>query len=170
MNETLNKFLAAAKGYFESLSPGKRWAVGTLAIGAFAVLGVVILAAQRDPYQTLYTDLQREEGRAVAKKLGETGIPYKLLDDGTTVNVPGSQVATARMHLAKAGLPSQDVVGFEKFDGSTLGMSSYVQRIQYVRAVQGELTRSIQRLASVKYARVHISVPPKKTFLEDEDP
>ena len=74
------------------------------------------------------------------------------------------------MELAKDGLPGQDVVGFEKFDGSTLGMSSYVQRIQYVRAVQGELTRSIQRLAAVKSARVHISIPPKKTFLEEEEP
>ena len=74
------------------------------------------------------------------------------------------------MQLAKEGIPGNDVVGFEKFDGSTLGMSTYIQRIQYVRAVQGELTRSIQRLVAVKSARVHISIPPKKTFLEEEDP
>jgi len=70
-----------------------------------------------------------------------------------------------RMELAKEGIPGQDVVGFEKFDGSTLGMSSYVQRINYVRAVQGELIRSIERLKSVRRARVHISIPPKKTVI-----
>jgi flagellar M-ring protein FliF len=74
------------------------------------------------------------------------------------------------MELAKEGLPGQDVVGFEKFDTTSIGMSSYVQKIQYVRAIQGELTRSIQRLAAVKTARVHISIPPKKVFMEEEEP
>ncbi|MBY0370593.1 flagellar M-ring protein FliF, partial [bacterium] len=170
MNETLTKWLGAVRNWFAGLS-GKQRTGMFIGFGTFAVIGAAaFVIAQQDPYQILYSDLQAEEGRAVAKKLGEEKILHNITADFSTVSVPGSQVAKARMELAKAGLPGQDVVGFEKFDGSTLGMSSYVQRIQYIRAVQGELTRSIQQLSSVKRARVHISIPPKKTFLEDEEP
>ena len=102
--------------------------------------------------------------------LSEQNIAYRISDDSRSITVAASQVYKARMELAKEGLPGQDVVGFEKFDATTIGMSSYVQKIQYVRAIQGELTRSIQRLASVKAARVHISIPPKKVFMEEEEP
>ncbi len=170
MNETLSKLVAAAKQWVDNLTPRSRTMIA-VGVGALVVLGAVVgLVKSQDPYQVLYSDLQGEEARAVAKKLGEEKIPHILSGDSTTVSVTRSQVARARMELAKAGLPGQDVVGFEKFDSATLGMSSYVQRIQYVRAVQGELTRSIQQLASVKRARVHISIPPKKTFLEEEEP
>ncbi len=170
MNETLKNYVEQIRGYFERLTPQKRWGVGAVATLVFFAGAAGVVLWKQDPYQILYTDLQGEDGRAVEKKLSEFSIPHQSADEGATISVPSSQVANARMQLAKAGLPGQDVVGFEKFDGSTLGMSSYVQRIQYIRAIQGELTRSIQRLAAVKRARVHISVPPKKTFLEDEEP
>ncbi|MFM8270016.1 MAG: flagellar basal-body MS-ring/collar protein FliF [Pseudomonadota bacterium] len=170
MNETLNRILGSAKAYFNSMPKQKK--ILSLAGAAFVVVGLatVVSLLKRDPLQVLYSDLRPEEAKNVAKKLSEQNISYQVNEDNSTVLVPASQVYKARMELAKEGLPGQDLVGFEKFDNSTIGMSSYVQRIQYVRAVQGELTRSIQRLASVKTARVHISVPPKKTFLEDEDP
>ena len=170
MSEILTKWQAAVTLWWGKLSARARFA---MMAGAGVLLAVAVVAkiiASQDPYQVLYSDLQAEESRAVAKKLGEEKINHILSPDGSAVSVPGSEVARARMELAKAGLPSSSVVGFEKFDQATLGMSSYVQRIQYVRAVQGELTRSIQQLASVKRARVHISIPPKKTFLEEEEP
>lgn len=170
MNEQLTKYWEQAKAFWNKLTPTKRIWAGTLA-GVVALSGLITLAVLRqDPMQILYSDLHSEDAKAITKKLGEKSIPYHLSSDSDTVSVPASKVHQARMELAKDGLPGQDVVGFEKFDGSTIGMSSYVQKIQYVRAVQGELTRSIQRLASVKSARVHLSVPAKKTFLEDEDP
>ncbi|NBX92161.1 MAG: flagellar M-ring protein FliF [Proteobacteria bacterium] len=170
MNETLQRWLETAQSYFETFSRQKKILVGVTA--ALVVTGLVALTVmlRRDPMQVLYSELRPEETKSVSKKLSEQNVPYQVSEDGATISVPSSQVYRARMELAKEGLPGQDLVGFEKFDASTIGMSSYVQRIQYVRAVQGELTRSIQRLASVKTARVHISVPPKKTFLEEEDP
>lgn len=170
MNETIARWFEAAKAYFNSMPKQKK--IFTVAAAAFVVVGMatMITLLKRDPLQVLYSDLRPEEAKNVAKKLSEQNISYQVNEDNSTVLVPASQVYKARMELAKEGLPGQDLVGFEKFDNSTIGMSSYVQRIQYVRAVQGELTRSIQRLASVKTARVHISVPPKKTFLEEEDP
>jgi len=170
MNETLRRWLESTQAYFETFSRQKKILASVAA--SMVVLGLIALTVvlRRDPLQVLYSDLRPEETKGVAKKLSEQNMSYQVSEDGTTISVPSSQVYRARMELAKEGLPGQDLVGFEKFDGSTIGMSSYVQRIQYVRAVQGELTRSIQRLASVKTARVHISVPPKKTFLEEEDP
>ncbi|NBX76134.1 MAG: flagellar M-ring protein FliF [Proteobacteria bacterium] len=170
MNETLTRLFESAKTYFNSLPKQKK--ILYLSAAAFVAVGLTTMVSllKRDPLQVLYSDLRPEESKNVAKKLSEQNISYQVNEDNSTVLVPASQVYKARMELAKEGLPGQDLVGFEKFDNSTIGMSSYVQRIQYVRAVQGELTRSIQRLASVKTARVHISVPPKKTFLEEEDP
>jgi len=169
MNDRLQKILAQVKDYFAKMSVRKRVilgiAVGTIAIGAVGVGSYI----NQDPYQVLYSDLNSEEARSVAKKLAEQKIPYRMGEDQRSISVVASRVHEARMQLAQDGLPGQDVVGFEKFDATTFGMSSYVQRIQYVRAVQGELTRSIQRLSAVKRARVHISIPPKKTFLEEED-
>lgn len=170
MNENLQRWLESAKAWLTGLSPQKRLLLAgsaTLVVVAGIVASLIL---NQDPYQMLYGDLQPEDSKAVTKKLSEQGIPYRASEDGQEVFVPASRVSAARMELAKAGVPGQDVVGFEKFDASSLGMSSYVQRIQYIRAVQGELTRSIQRLASVKNARVHISIPPKKTFLEEEEP
>lgn len=170
MNDQLQKLWDQAKVFWAKLTPVKKiWAAG---LAGLVLLAAVVTTAvmRQDPMQILYTDLHSEDAKAITKKLGEKSIPYFLSTGNDTVSVPASKVYQARMELAKDGLPGQDVVGFEKFDGSTIGMSSYVQKIQYVRAVQGELTRSIQRLASVKSARVHISVPPKKTFLEEEDP
>lgn len=169
MNEVLRKWLEITSNFLSRLSKPKKILLG--ALGTLLVIGTVIgtVALKQDPYHVLYSELMPEESKAVVKKLSELNIPHQLSEDMSLVLVPTSQVATARMQLAKEGIPGQDVVGFEKFDASTLGMSSYVQRIQYVRAVQGELTRSIQRLASVKRARVHISLPSKKTFLEEQE-
>lgn len=170
MNEQLQRYLENIKNYYLKLPRGKRIFAGVL--GGVVLMAAVITALilRQDPMQMLYSDLRAEESKGIVKKLSEKNIPYHISEDQSSISVPSSKVYQARMELAKEGLPGQDVVGFEKFDASTLGMSSYVQRIQYVRAVQGELIRSIQRLASVKTARVHISVPPKKTFLEEEDP
>lgn len=170
MNERINDFLEKLKNFYSSLSPKKKMALGITS--AAAVIGVMAatVVMKHDPQQVLYSDLHQEDAKAIAKKLSEQNIPYRVSDDSRMITVAQSQVYKARMELAKEGLPGQDVVGFEKFDATSIGMSSYVQRIQYVRAIQGELTRSIQRLASVKTARVHISIPPKKVFMEEEEP
>jgi len=170
MNEMLQAWLGKVREFLTGLSTQKRILLAAI-VGVLVVAGgVVAVVLNQDPHQVLFSELQPEDSKAVSKKLSEQNIPYHISEDGTTISVPTSRVYAARMELAKAGVPGQDVVGFEKFDGSTLGMSSYVQRIQYIRAVQGELTRSIQRLSSVKRARVHIAVPPKKTFMEEEEP
>ncbi|MFM8315224.1 MAG: flagellar basal-body MS-ring/collar protein FliF, partial [Deltaproteobacteria bacterium] len=170
MNERLNELLEKIKNYYSNLSPKKKLALGGFALAAIVGVMAVTMIVKHDPQQVLYSDLHQEDAKAIAKKLSEQNIAYRVSDDSRTITVAQSQVYKARMELAKEGLPGQDVVGFEKFDSTSIGMSSYVQKIQYVRAIQGELTRSIQRLSAVKTARVHISIPPKKVFMEEEEP
>lgn len=167
MKKAINNIRAL---YARLSRPQRVAALGIVVATLVGLLSLVTMSARRDPYQVLYSELHSEDFKAVAKRLSDAKIPYQIADDQSTILVQASRVHLARMQLAKEGMPGHDLVGFEKFDGSTLGMSSYVQRIQYVRAVQGELTRSIQRLVSVKAARVHISIPPKKTFLEEQEP
>ncbi len=169
MLEALRNWFEGAAKTFGEMSIGKRALIAGL--GGLLVLAAAggILVSRHNPYSVLYSDLSGEESAAVLKKLGETKIPYTLSDDKKVVSVPADQMDLARMELAKEGLPGQDVVGFERFDKTSFGVSSYVQRVQYIRSLQGELIRSIQRIDAVKRARVHISIPPKRTFLEDEE-
>lgn len=170
MNERMNELLEKLKNYYLTLSPKKKMALGGIGLAGLIGIMATTVILKHDPQQILYTDLHQEDAKAIAKKLSEQNIVYHVSEDSRTITVAQSQVYKARMELAKEGLPGQDVVGFEKFDSTSIGMSSYVQRIQYVRAIQGELTRSIQRLAAVKTARVHISIPPKKVFMEEDEP
>ena len=141
----------------------------TLAL-TVALIAVGVVVAKHDPYEVVFTDLQAEDSKAIEKKLGELNIPFTVSEDRTSVSVPGSLVNSARMQLAKEGIPGNDVVGFEKFDGSTIGMSTYIQRIQYVRAVQGELYpidsapgRGQERAGSHQHSA-------EEDLLEEEDP
>ncbi len=170
MNERLNEILEKLKNYYSSLSPKKKMALGGISMATVIAIMATTVVMKHDPQQVLYSDLHQEDAKAIAKKLSEQNIPYHVSEDSRTLTVAQSQVYKARMELAKEGLPGQDVVGFEKFDATSIGMSSYIQRIQYIRAIQGELTRSIQRLSAVKTARVHISIPPKKVFMEEDEP
>lgn len=169
MNEIFTRWLGKAKDLFTRLSTGKKVLLGVGVGLIVTAAAIVVSVSRRDPFTVLYSDLSPEDSQAVTKKLGELGVPYQVSDDRQSILVPGKSMHNTRMELAKEGLPGGDVVGFERFDGSTFGMSSYVQRVQYLRALQGELTRSIQRIKGVKRARVHLSLPPKKTFLEDQE-
>ena len=167
--KTLRDRLAPFLDYWKSIPTGSKVvALGVLLVSAALVAGLAYYS-QKEPEETLMSDLNAEDMRAITRKLAELSIPFSLGADQKSVTVPVSQTSYARMELAKAGLPGQQEVGLEKFDGSTLGMSSYVQHIQYVRAMQGELVRSIEKLGAVQSARVHISIPPKSTFLEEQE-
>lgn len=144
----------------------RRVRVGILvALGAVTVgLAVLLGTGGRVDYAPLYAGLQAEDASAVVEKLGELKIPYQLGRGGEVIEVPRAQVAEARLALASQGLPRGGAVGFELFDKQGLGVSDFVQRTQYHRALQGELERSIVTLAAVQRARVHLVVPEKTLF------
>ncbi|MCZ4346668.1 flagellar basal-body MS-ring/collar protein FliF [Devosia sp. J2-20] len=143
--------------------------VAVLMLGFFAFL---IMRAQTPNLAPLYTGLSLEDSSAIISELQTMNTPYELRGEGDTILVPRDQITTLRMTLAGSGLPQRGQVGYEIFDQqSTLGATSFVQNINNVRALEGELARTINSLTRIKSARVHLVLPERELFRrERKDP
>jgi flagellar M-ring protein FliF len=144
----------------------QRITIGAVALAVAALLYGIARWNQESNFRALYTSLAPEDASAVVQKLREQNIEYRLEDNGATVKVQGDRVAQARLDVATAGLPKTGRIGFELFDQTNLGMSEFAEQVNFRRAIEGELERSIVSLAEVERARVHISLPKDSVFLE----
>lgn len=142
-----------------------------LMVAAGLVAGTVVLYlwTQRPDYQVLYSNLSSEDAGAIVAKLKETHVPYSFSADGAAVLVPSEQVHELRLQLASQGLPQGGGVGFEIFDRSTFGTTEFVQKLNYRRALQGELARTISQLTAVDKARVHLAMPERTLFSDQQE-
>ena len=141
-------------------------AVTLALVGFFAFLILRVTAPQMTP---LFTDLSYEDSSAIVKDLERQGVAYELRNDGGTVMVPKDRVARLRMSLAGEGLPKGGGVGYEIFDKSdALGTTSFIQNINNLRALEGELARTIRGLDRVVAARVHLVLPERPLFSRDK--
>ncbi|WDR04965.1 flagellar basal-body MS-ring/collar protein FliF [Devosia rhodophyticola] len=136
--------------------------VAVLMLGFFAFL---VMRASTPTLSPLYTGLSLEDSNAIVTELQSQNVPFELRGEGDTILVPRDQITTLRMNLAGSGLPTRGQVGYEIFDQqNTLGATSFVQNINNVRALEGELARTITSLARIKSARVHLVLPERKLF------
>jgi type III secretory pathway lipoprotein EscJ len=141
-------------------------AVTLALVGFFAFLILRVTAPQMTP---LFTDLSYEDSSAIVKDLERQGVAYELRNDGGTIMVPKDRVARLRMSLAGEGLPKGGGVGYEIFDKSdALGTTSFIQNINNLRALEGELARTIRGLDRVVAARVHLVLPERPLFSRDK--
>ncbi|WMT86244.1 flagellar M-ring protein FliF [Pelagibacterium sp. 26DY04] len=139
--------------------------VAVMLIGFFAFIIVRSTAPQLAP---LYTNLEFDDSAAIIEALGVMGTPYEIRSEGATILAPRDQITTIRMSLAQDGLPARGQVGYEIFDNqSTLGATSFVQNINHIRALEGELARTIGALSRVQSARVHLVLPERELFRRD---
>jgi flagellar M-ring protein FliF len=137
-------------------------AVTTALIGFFAF---VIMRVTTPQMTTLFTDLSVEDSSGIIKDLERQAIPYELRNDGTAIMVPKDRVTRLRMKLAEGGLPKGGGVGYEIFDKSdALGTTSFVQNINHLRALEGELARTIKAIDRIQAARVHLVLPERPLF------
>ncbi|EKF17144.1 flagellar basal-body MS-ring/collar protein FliF [Nitratireductor pacificus] len=141
--------------------------------GIFALMMAVIVAGaaylNRPAYETLYVGLDRSDVNQIGLVLGEAGIGFDVVSDGTSVLVPAGKTAQARMLLAEKGLPSSTNAGYELFDNvGSLGLTTFMQQVTRVRALEGEIARTIQSIAGIKAARVHIVMQERGTFRTEE--
>lgn len=143
--------------------------VAVLMLGFFAFL---IMRASSPQLAPLYTGLSLEDSSAIVSELQTQNVPYEIRGDGDTILVARDQITAMRMQLAESGLPQRGQVGYEIFDEqNTLGATSFVQNINNVRALEGELARTISSLARIKSARVHLVLPERELFRrERKDP
>lgn len=133
--------------------------------------GISFWYGSKPEYVPLYTNLETKDAGDVVNSLKESGVPYELIEDrkGATILVPLTQVHNLRLELAAAGLPRGNK-GFELFDDSKLGVTEFQNKINYLQALQGELTRTIEHLDSVDKARVHIVLPEDSLYKKNEKP
>jgi flagellar M-ring protein FliF len=173
MFDHINHWLRALPQQLRQLPPLQRFAVlgGPAAVLAVLVVMVTLWrAGETEQQQVLYSQLNMQDAGAMAAKLKEMKVPYTLKGDGTTILVPAAMVLDARLRLATEGLPQGGGVGYEVFGNSPLGgMTDFMQKLNYRRALQGELARTIGRIAAVHSARVHLVMPEKALFREQQE-
>lgn len=154
----------------------KSWLAGlngkSLLLPAFllAVLagGAMLALELKGPrYLPLFTDLEARDAAEVVRKLEEMKVPYRLAEGGRTVLVPEPQLYKARLEVAASGLPRQGVVGLEGMEKSSFGATDFERRVGYLRALQGELTRTILEIEGVEAARVHLNLPEESVFVRE---
>lgn len=165
LKDVLNQF----KDIYNKLSVIQRISIAA-AIGAvFVVLIVLVIWANKPAYKTLYGNLSQSDASQVIERLKEKRIPYQLKDNGATIDVPEQNVYETRLDLARDGLPTGGGAGFELFDKSSYGMTEFLQDVNYKRALQGELARTISSFKKIQEARVHLTIPKDRLFIGDED-
>ena len=148
----------------------RRFSASASSPGRWRCCGWAAAGPSAPAYVTLYSDLELSGAGNIADDLTKNGISYRLEDGGTTVLVPTSDVARARVVLAKDGLPLNGKPGMELFDKPSWGMTDFTQRITYRRALEGELSRTIGTLRGVEKAQVHLALPESSPLRKLERP
>lgn len=138
-----------------------------LALAIAMVVGVLLWNRQPE-YGVLFSNLDERDGGQVIATLQQQNVPYRMSPNGLSILVPQEQVHELRLRLAAAGLPKGGLVGFELMDTQKLGVSQFNEQVNYQRALEGELSRTIQSIASVAAARVHLAMPKQTAFLRDD--
>jgi len=156
--------------FFRSLDTTRK--IGLVAVAAIIVgsLTGVIMWASKGQYKVLYTDLSKEDSAVIARLLEEGKIDYQVKDDGKSILVPEEQVEIWRLEIAKKGVDFTGTVGYEIFDKQSFGTTSFVQKINKQRALEGELVKTIMHLRGVARARVHLSIPDSSPFVTERKP
>ncbi len=153
---------------FNRLNAGQK--LGAMAAIALAIALLVggLLWAREPPYGVVFANLAEKDGGQIVAALEQQNVPYRIAEGGSAILVPVGQVHDVRLRLASQGLPKGGLVGFEVMENQKLGISQFAEQINYQRALEGELARSIQSLAAVKGSRVHLAIPKQTAFLRDE--
>lgn len=143
-------------------------AMAVVAVMVLGFFGFIILRSTTPQMAPLYTNLELGDSSAIVSELNTMGIPYELREDGATILIPQERITTTRMSLAGNGLPARSQMGYEIFDSqSALGTTSFVQNVNHVRALEGELARTISSLNRVASARVHLVLPERELFARE---
>ncbi|HNU70137.1 MAG TPA: flagellar basal-body MS-ring/collar protein FliF [Thermodesulfobacteriota bacterium] len=165
----IQEFPQQMKTLAKKLSAGKLIALVVVLGGTIAALLFVISWSAKSNLQVLYSNLTPEDAGSILAKLKEQKIPYHISEDGKSIQIPQERVYETRLSLASEGLPQGGAVGFEIFDNTKLGMTEFVQNVNYQRALQGELARTITGFSEVENCRVHIVMPSRSLFVEEEE-
>jgi len=150
------------------LSKKQKILIGVAVAALLVGLLFLIMWTNKPKYSPLFTKLSAQDAGAIVAKLDEMKVPYQLQDNGGTISVPSEAVYKTRLELANAGLPKNGTVGFEIFDQTKFGSTEFEQKVDYVRALNGELSRTIMDVGGVENARVQIVIPESKLYVDQQ--
>ncbi len=166
--ESIKGFFKNLMNYVSRMTPSQ--VMMLLGVGAGSIVGAVLVIGWLNTvtFTRLYSDLEASEAGEVTTWLTDNKIPYNLSDGGRTIEIPSGEVYKTRIALASEGLPRSGTVGYSIFDQNNLGMTDFLQNLNFRRALEGELTRTIMQLNEVQIARVHIVMPKERLFKQDQ--
>jgi flagellar M-ring protein FliF len=158
------------KQLFASFSLKQKISMAVAAVVVMALLYGVTNWRREQDFKPLYTGVAPEDAAVIVQKIKEAGSEYRLSETGGIISVPSAKVAELRLEMAAAGLPKSGRIGFELFDKTTFGATEFVEHVNYNRALEGELERSIGSLNAVEVARVHLTAAKESVFVESREP
>lgn len=162
--------LDTAKENFQRLTSVQRMGLLSLLALAIAAIPVLMLMGREPDMTVLFSNLEDGDVQAIAGRLEAQQVPFTMVGNGNTIMVPSEKVHELRIQMAGEGLPEASGVGFEIFDRTNLGVGEYAQKINFRRALQGELARTISQMPGVQRARVHLVIPERRLFSNDREP
>mgnify|MGYP002135840336 CR=1 FL=1 len=155
---------------FQALTTNQRLFMGLGFAGLVLALGVVFSAGKSSQdYRVLFANVNEGDGAAIITALQQMNVPYQFTEGGGAITVPQGLVYETRLKLAGQGLPKAGNVGFELLENQKFGTSQFVERVNYLRGLEGELARSVSSLGQVKSARVHLAVPKPSAFVREQE-
>lgn len=170
MQNFFNQITQNFRDFFNTLDGRKK--VSLLGISAGIIITVIVLIAwaSKTQYKLLYTDLTKEDVATIGQLLKAGNISYQIDDDGKSIYVPEDMVDIWRLEIAKKGVDFSSTIGYEVFDKQAFGTTSFVQKINKQRALEGELMKTIKHIRGVKRVRVHLSIPESSPFVSEKKP
>ena len=163
-------YIDQLKKLYQDMDRRQQIIAGGVVLLVLVGFAALFLLTNRPDFAILYSDLDQADAADVVKWLKDEKIPYRIAHGGTAIEVPSDKVYDIRLALAGAGLPRGGGAGFSLFDKTNLGATDFVQRVNYQRALQGELEKTIDRFPQVKSARVHIASPKESLFVSERQP
>lgn len=163
-------FIEQLKKFYNSMSRQQKIILFSSIGVLFAGILFILIESSKVTYAPLFTNLNPKDAADIVTYLNQHGIKYKIENGGSIIEVPRDEVYSLRLDLVAAGLPKHGVVGFEIFDKQSFGTTPFVENINYIRALEGELTRTIESLNEVRSAKVNIAIPKPTVFTERQQP
>ncbi len=170
MNSFISQTLQNLVDFFKSLDMTRRIGLIMVAGILLAMMTGIIIWSSKTEYKVLYTELTKDDSAVIARMLEEGKINYQVKDDGKTILVPENQVEIWRLEIAKKGVNFSGTVGYEVFDKQSFGTTSFVQKINKQRALEGELVKTIMHIKGVTRSRLHLSIPESSPFVSERKP
>jgi flagellar M-ring protein FliF len=164
----MDTFFAKLMGGFGALPASRKITLAAVAVAVALSIGAFVWITNQEDYRVLFSNLSSPDASNIVTKLKEKKIPYQISPAGDVISVPSGQVSELRLELAAGGIPQGGGIGFEIFDTKTFGTTDFEKQLNYRRALQGELARTINSLDEIQQSRVHIVIPKDSLFIDQQ--